>query len=117
MRTNNGTIIGGKVRVFEEGKKKSKFTMHYVIFDPKKRAVTGDEAKKMANKVMKINKAKLKDEYDVIYAKAYKARMGRKNTTFYKLCVKMEANCIFVIPKKWRKEARKTISEYFNFAL
>ena len=108
-------MMGGRVHVLQEGTKKSKFTMHYVIFDPKKKAVTGDEAKKMANAVMKISKQKLQDNYDVIYAQAYKDRMGRQRVTCFRPCTKIFANCIFVIRKKWRKEARKKISEFFIF--
>lgn len=108
-------MIGGRVHVLEKGTKKSKFTMHYVIFDPKKKVVTADEAKNLANAVMKISKQKLKDNYDVIYAQAYKDRMGRKSVMCFKPCTKIFANCIFVIPKKWRKEARKAIQEYFVF--
>ena len=108
-------MMGGRVHVLQEGTKKSKFTMHYVIFDPKKKAVTGDEAKKMANAVMKISKQKLQDNYDVIYAQAYKDRMGRQKVTCFRPCTKIFANCIFVIPKKWRKEARKEISGFFIF--
>ena len=108
-------MIGGRVHVLEKGTKKSKFTMHYVIFDPKKKVVTADEAKNAANAVMKISKQKLRDNYDVIYAQAYKDRMGRKSVTCFNPCIKMFANCIFVIPKKWRKEARKQIQEFFLF--
>ena len=100
----------GKVKVCEG---KMRFTMHMIIFDPKKSAITSDEAKKIANTSMKISKARLKIEYDVIYAQAFKDTMGRKKVTMFKPCTKTFANCIFVVPSKWRKEAKKAISEYF----
>ena len=56
-------MMGGRVHVLEEGKRKSKFTMHYVIFDPKKKVITGDEAKKLANAVMKISTPRLQSAY------------------------------------------------------
>lgn len=111
------SIIGGNIKVFDEGKKRSKYTLDYVIFDPKKEPVTGDDAKRLAATRRKISKAKMKEDFDVIYAQAYKDRMERKKATFFKVCTKAFANCIFVVPKKWKKEAKTVINEYFNFAL
>lgn len=110
-------IIGGNIKIVEEGKKKSKYTIAYVIFDPKTRVVSADEAKKMEARRRKIGFAKMKEDFDAIYVKAYKDKMGRRNVTMYKVCKKAEANCIFVVPTKWKKEAKKVICEYFNFAL
>ena len=108
-------IIGGRVKVMNGGN--NRYTMHYVIFDPKTNKVTGEDAKNLANAVMHISKARLKLEYDVIYAQAYKDFMGRAKVTMYKTCTKAFANCIFVVPTKHRKDARKVINEYFNHVL
>lgn len=110
----NTLAIEGRVHVYDEGKKKSKFTMHYLIFNPKKGFVVNKpEALEAANKVMHISNAKLMDRYDVLYCKASNDRMGRKKVWVFSPCPKPESNCVFVIPKKWRKEARKAIFEFF----
>lgn len=108
-------LCGGRVHVYKKGTNKSQYTMHYILFDPSRRVVTGDEAKALANKVMKISKKRLKEEYDVVYAMALKDRMDKQKVTIFKTCLKLHANCIFVIPKKYRKEARKEIGEFFVF--
>lgn len=110
-------IIGGNIKVFDEGKRRSKYTMDYIVFDPKKNPQTGDDAKRIAAIRRKIGKAKMKEDFDVIYAQAYKILMGKKKATSFSTCTKAFANCIFVVPKKWKKEAKAVINEYFNFAL
>ena len=110
-------IIGGNVKVFDDGKRKSKYTMDYVIFDPRGRNLTGEEAKRLVDKRRKIGMTRMNEEFDIIYTQAYKDYLGKKKATFFKPCTKAFANCIFVVPKKWKKEAKKIISDYFNFVL
>lgn len=106
-------IAENRVHVMKKGTKKSLFTMHCVVFDPRK-ALTGDQVKRRANRGwMHISNKKLKENYDVIYALATKEKMGRKKVWVFKPVVKPDANTIFVIPKKYRKEARKAIMDYF----
>lgn len=98
-----------KFYVFWAGTKKHKFTVRYVVFDPKK-AISSDEAKKLANKSMHITKREMSEKYDVMYAKSSKL----KRKLIFTFCVKPEADTIFIIPKKYRKEARKVITTYFS---
>ena len=99
-----------KIYVFKEGTKQHKFTIRYVIFDPRKKAIHSDEAKALARKDMKISKVKMKDKYDVIYAKSSKA----KRKLIFTICPKPESDTIFIIPKRFRSEARRVIATYFG---
>lgn len=99
-------LVCSKIQVFFEGTKKHKFTVRFIVFG--KQAITTDEAKKLANRSLHITKRELAEKYDVLYGKCLKK--GRKIA--FALCVKPEADTIFIIPKKYRKEAKKVIENY-----
>ena len=92
------------------GTNKPWFTLRWITFKNNK-AMSGDNVKNEIRKIMKKSKATLDNEYDVIYARAFKVGKFNNVRTEYSTCVKPFANTIFVIPKKNRKEARKAISE------
>lgn len=97
----------------------NRFTLRFVTFSNKK-AMTGDQVKDIVRKDMHLAKQKMKDNYDVIYAQAYKVRRRGQVYTEFNICVKPEANCIFVIPNSKRKIVRKAITELFiegNFVI
>ena len=99
-------LVCNKIYVFFEGTKKHKFTVRFIIFG--KQAITTDEAKKLANRSMHVTKRELAEKYDVIYGKASKS----KRKIAFTLCAKPEANTIFIIPKKHRREAKKVIEAF-----
>lgn len=104
-------MLGKKSFRKYEGKT-NRFTLRFVTFS-NKQGLTGDQVKDIVRKDMHLAKRKIKDNYDVIYAQAYKVRRRGIVFTEFNICVKPEANCIFVIPNSKRKVARKAISEMF----
>lgn len=96
----------GSIKVFWEGTRKSKFTVHYFIWNPiKGKVVNSDEAKKRVSQEIKRRRSKIDSEYDVMYGRSH----GKKYLTFT-FSPKPLSNVIFVFPKKYRKDAKDVIS-------
>ena len=101
------TIV--KSYVCKEGSKKILFTLRIIIFDPGKHFVSTDEAKEYWRKEDRISKKKVKDEYCTIFASASTEGRGKSKHFEFNRSLKDCANCIFVVPVKYRREAYKEI--------
>lgn len=102
-----GDIIG-KVNVRKTGKQPW-FTIRFINFNPKKMFVGTPEAKDIFRKQMHCSKQKMKDEYDSVYATLIKIGRGKNKHVEFQITTKNAADTIFIVPKKYRKEAYKYI--------
>ena len=112
--TNNGDRLiayGTSFKVTETGKKKILYSMNCFVFNPKKEFVGTDVAKDAIRKIKHCSKQKIKDEYTSIYATAIKIGRGKNLHIEFNMTPKNAANTIFIVPKKWLKEARKDVIE------
>ena len=99
------------------------FTMRFIIFDPKKHFVSTPEAKDLCRKEMHCSKKKMDEEYDSIFASWIKVGRGKNMHVEFNKSTKTGANVIFIIPKKYRKDAWTVINieeipySFFKIAL
>lgn len=89
---------------------KAKYTLRAIAFNPTKRFVSTPEAKDMCRKDMHCSKKKMEEEYDSVYASWMRVGHGRYTHIEFNKTNKAAANIIFVIPKKYRREAVKQIN-------
>ena len=105
------------------GTNKSLFTMRFIIFDPKKHFVSTPEAKDLCRKDMHCSKKKMADEYDSLFGVWIKVGRGKNTHIEFNKTTKSAANVIFIVPKKYRREAWETIKfteipmDFFKIAL
>ena len=104
-----------KFEIKKAGYKKNLYTVYFIIFDPRKYFVGTDEIKDILRKERHISKAKVKDEYDTVFATWEKVEYsGRKKHIEFTISPKQAANTIFVFPKKHRKDAYNWIKNYLE---
>ena len=103
-----------KFEISKPGYKKNLYTVYFIIFDPKKHFVGTDEIKDFLRKERHLSKAKVKDEYDTVFATWEKAGIGRRRHIEFSISPKQAANTIFVFPKKYRKDAYSWIKNYLE---
>ena len=102
---------------------RSLFTMRFIIFDPKKHFVSTPEAKDLCRKEMHCSKKKMDEEYDSLFASWIKVGRGKNTHVEFNKSTKTGANVIFIIPKKYRKDAWTVINteeipySFFKMAL
>lgn len=104
----------GKIEIAKAGHNKNLYSLYFVIFDPKKHFVGTDEIKDMVRKKRHISKAKIKTEWDTIFATYEKAGTGRNRHIEFNLAPKSAANTVFLFPKKWRKDAYDAIKRWIE---
>lgn len=100
-----------KIQIYKQGTKQKLYQLRLIIFNPEKHFVGTDEAKEVWRKADKIGKAKMKDEFCSIFAVTTIVGRGRRKHTEFNKSVKTAANTIFIVPKKYHKEAMKAIQE------
>ena len=88
------------------------YTIRFFIFDPKKYFIGTDEAKDICRKEMRCSKKKIKEEYDSIYAVWMKVGRGKNAHIEFNKTTKTAANVIFIVPKKYRRDAYKIINNF-----
>ena len=94
-----------KVEIYEVGKKKPMFTIHFIMFDPEKEFIGSTEIKDLIRKERHISKEKVKTEYDTLFGSWEKVGVGRNRRIIFNLGPKTAANTVFAFPKKHRKGA------------
>ena len=100
---------GTGFKVYKEGTNKILYSLHCMIFNPKKAFISTDDAKNCVRLRNHYSKQKMKDEYTSIYAVCIKVGRGKNMHYEFNTSAKTAANCIFIVPKKWSREARKAI--------
>jgi len=103
-----------KIKVYKEGTNKSLFSLRLIIFDPTKHFVSTDEAKDYWRKKDKMSTKKMKEEFISIFAAGVQVGRGKKKHWEFNKINKVAADdaiAIFIVPKKYRKEANKAIQE------
>lgn len=92
-----------KIKVLKNGSEKAiDFTIRFFVFDPKKHFISTPEAKDLCRKQMHCSKKKMDEEYDAIYGVWVKVGRGKNKHIEFNRSTKMAANCIFIVPKKYR---------------
>ena len=106
-------LIGksAKIKIVKEGTKQILYTLRIIIFDPKKYFVGTDEAKEYWRKHDRISKARIKDEFGSIFATSTLVGRGKTKHFEFNKSTKKEADVIFIVPNKHKKEAFKKIQE------
>ena len=104
----------GKIEIAKAGHKKNLYSLYFVVFDPKKHFVGTDEIKDMVRKKRHMAKAKIKAEYDTIFATWEKVGVGRNRHVEFNLAPKSAANVVFLFPKKHRKTAYNDIKGWIT---
>ena len=107
----NSIANGTKVQIYKQGTKQKLYQLRLIIFDPKKYFVSTDVAKEIWRKADKISKAKMKDEFTSIFATSTVVGRGKNKHMEFNKSVKTAANVIFIVPKKYHREALKAIQE------
>lgn len=99
------------------------YTIRFIIFDPKKHFVSTPEAKDLCRKDMHCSKKKMDEEYDSLFGSWIKVGRGKNAHVEFNKTLKNATNVIFIIPKKYRREAWQTINieeipySFFKIAL
>ena len=101
----------GAIKIVKDGTKKILYTLRFVRFNPKKKFVGTPEAKDLFRKEMHISKKRMTEEYDSIYATVIKLGRGKSKHVEFNVVPKSAADIIFIVPKKHKKEAYKSIQE------
>lgn len=105
------TFVGGNVLVTNPEKPHYRYLVEYIIFDPKKKVPTAEEAKNVVRIRRRVSKAVMKENFDIIYAASkINSRKGKEVLSFT-TCKKAEADTIFVIPKKYKKVCKSVIND------
>ena len=86
------------------------YTIRFIIFDPKRRFVSTPEAKDLCRKEMHCSKKKMDEEYDSLFGSWIKVGRGKNTHVEFNKTTKNAANVIFIVPKKYRREAWQTIN-------
>ena len=100
-----------KVQVYKQGTKQKLYQLRIIIFDPKKHFVGTDEAKEAWRVSDRISKAKMKDEFCSIFAQSTVVGRGRNKHIEFNKTTKTAADTIFIVPKKYHREALKAVQE------
>jgi hypothetical protein len=117
MKKQQAIAKATKIKVYKEGTKKSLFSLRLIIFDPAKHFVSTDEAKDHWRKKDHMSKQKMKDEFISIFAIGIPVGRGKKKHWEFNKVPKTEADAIFIVPKKYRKEAAKAIENLEFFVM
>ena len=104
-----------KTEIAKAGYKNTLFSIYFVVFDPKKHFVGTDEIKDMFRKKRHMAKAKVKTEYDTIFATWEKVGWGKSRHVEFNLTPKSAANTVFIFPKKYKKDAYDAIGRWLEF--
>ena len=102
-------FVGGNVLVTNPEKPHYRYLVEYIIFDPKKKVPTAEEAKNIVRIRRRVSKAIMKENFDVIYALS--KINSRKKVLSFTTCKKVDADTIFVIPKKYKKVCKSVIND------
>ena len=103
-----------KIEIAKAGYKRNLYSLHFIIFDPKKHFVGTDEIKDLFRKQRHMSKAKVKEEYDTIFGTWEKIGWGKSRHIEFNLTPKSAANTVFLFPKKYRKEAYDAIKRWIE---
>ena len=99
------------------------YTIRFIIFDPIKHFVSTPEAKDLCRKEIHCSKKKMDEEYDSLFGSWIKVGRGKNTHVEFNKSTKAAANVIFIVPKKYRREAWQTINieeipySFFKIAL
>ena len=102
---------GTTFHVCKPGQKKSLYSMNCFVFNPKKHFIGSDVAKDAVRKIKHYSKQKIKDEYTAIYAVCLKVGRGKNTHLEFNTSAKIAANSVFIVPKKWLRDARRAVIE------
>lgn len=101
----------GTIYRFTKSVKKPTYTMRFIPFNPLEQFVDTAMAKDIWRRRMHISKKKMTEEYDGIYATWMVVGRGKNAHIEFNKSNKAAANIIFIVPKKWRLDAYKSIVE------
>lgn len=102
--------MSSKIKICKSEKEGSTlYTIRFFVFDPKKHFISTPEAKDLCRKEMHCSKKKMEEEYDSFYGVWMKIGRGKNAHIEFNKSTKEASNVIFIIPKKHRREAWKTI--------
>ena len=100
-----------KIPVYKGETRQRLFTLRMIFFDPDKCFVGTDMAKEHWRISDRIAKKKMADEFCSIFASSMLVGKGKNKHFEFNKTTKTAADVIFIVPKKWRKEAYKEIQE------